>query len=44
MGKEPVENLDDLPDELSELDPFLEEAANITYDLVETGKYAFSRG
>ncbi|MFC3095774.1 carboxy terminal-processing peptidase [Alteromonas sediminis] len=43
MGKEPVENLDDLPDELSEIDPFLAEAANITYDLVETGKYAFSR-
>merc|ERR1712000_366575 len=27
MGKEPVESLDDLPDELEELDPFLDEAA-----------------
>ncbi|MBO1255037.1 carboxy terminal-processing peptidase [Alteromonas sp. 5E99-2] len=44
MGMEKVDNLDDLPDELSELDPFLDEAANITFDLVETGKYAFSRG
>jgi carboxyl-terminal processing protease len=44
MGKETVENLDDLPDELNDLDPFLSEAANITFDLVETGKFAFTRG
>ena len=40
MGKEPVESLDDLPDELEELDPFLDEAANITFDMLDTGKYA----
>lgn len=40
MGKEPVESLDDLPEELEELDPFLDEAANITYDMLNTGKYA----
>lgn len=40
MGKKPVESLDDLPDELEELDPFLDEAANITFDMLDTGKYA----
>ena len=40
MGKEPVESMDDLPDDLEELDPFLDEAANITYDMLNTGKYA----
>ena len=40
IGKEPVESLDDLPDELEELDPFLDEAANITFDMLDTGKYA----
>lgn len=39
-GLAKVENLDDLPEELDEIDPFLEEAANITYDLVSTGMYA----
>jgi carboxyl-terminal processing protease len=43
MSMDPVESLDDLPDELDDLDPYLEEAANITFDLVDTGKYAFSR-
>jgi carboxyl-terminal processing protease len=46
LGKETVAKLDDLPDdleELDEIDPFLEEAANITFDLVETGKYAINR-
>ena len=33
MGKDKVENLDDLPDELDELDPFLDETAHITFDL-----------
>jgi len=40
LGKEPVENLDDLPEDLEEIDPFLDEAASITFDVVSTGKYA----
>ncbi|TRY30072.1 carboxy terminal-processing peptidase [Aliiglaciecola sp. M165] len=39
-GLTKVENLDDLPEELDEIDPFLDEAANITFDLVSTGMYA----
>lgn len=45
MNREPIAKMDDLPedlDELEELDPFLDEAANITYDLIETGKYAIT--
>jgi carboxyl-terminal processing protease len=34
LGKEKVTTLDDLPEELSELDPFLDESANITFDLL----------
>lgn len=44
MGLDKVDDLEDLPDELDDIDPFLSEAANITYDLVDTGKYAFTRG
>lgn len=44
MGLDKVENLDDLPDELDEIDPYLSEAAKITLDLVNTGKYALTRG
>jgi carboxyl-terminal processing protease len=40
MGKEKVGSLDDLPDELDELDPFLDETARITFDLVSLGKVA----
>jgi len=41
LGKEKVKSLDDdLPDELDELDPFLDEAAKITFDLVSLGKMA----
>ena len=43
MGKETVASLDDLPDDMEDLDPFLNEAANITFDLIETGKYAITR-
>jgi carboxyl-terminal processing protease len=43
MGKEKVTDLEDLPDELSEIDPFLDETAKITFDLVSTGKYAINR-
>ncbi|MDF2177536.1 carboxy terminal-processing peptidase [Aliiglaciecola sp. CAU 1673] len=41
MGLEKVENLDDLPEALENIDPFLNEAAAITFDMVGTGKYAF---
>ena len=40
MGKEKVANLDDLPEDLEELDPFLDETAKITFDLVSLGKVA----
>ncbi|WP_440877440.1 carboxy terminal-processing peptidase [Thalassotalea sp. PLHSN55] len=41
MGKEKIDNLDDdLPEELDELDPFLDETAKITFDLVSLGKVA----
>jgi carboxyl-terminal processing protease len=40
MGKEKVKSLEDLPDELEELDPFLDETAKITFDLISLGKVA----
>jgi len=40
LGKEKVTSLDDLPDELDVLDPFLEETARITFDLVSLGRVA----
>jgi len=40
LGKEKVTTLEDLPDELDELDPFLDEAANITFDLIALGRVA----
>ena len=40
MGKEKVTSLEDLPDELDELDPFLDETAKITFDLVSLGRVA----
>jgi carboxyl-terminal processing protease len=42
LGLDKVENLDDLPEELETVDPFLEEAANITYDVLTMGKYAIN--
>jgi carboxyl-terminal processing protease len=42
LGLEKVENLEDLPEELETVDPFLEEAANITYDVLSMGKYAIN--
>ncbi len=42
LGKEAVETLDDLPEELDEIDPFLEETALIMLDVVATGKYAIN--
>jgi carboxyl-terminal processing protease len=40
MGKEKITSLDDIPDELDELDPFLDETARITFDLISLGKIA----
>jgi carboxyl-terminal processing protease len=40
LGKEKVTDLEDLPKELDELDPFLDETAKITFDLVSMGKLA----
>lgn len=40
MGKDKVTSLDDLPDDLDELDPFLDETARITFDLISLGKIA----
>jgi carboxyl-terminal processing protease len=40
MGKENVTDLDDLPEDLEVLDPFLDETAKITFDLVSLGKVA----
>ena len=39
-GLAKVESLDDLPEDMDELDPFLDEAANITFELASTGIYA----
>ncbi|MBL0711102.1 MAG: carboxy terminal-processing peptidase [Colwellia sp.] len=38
MDKKKIKSLDDLPDDLDKLDPFLDEAARITFDLVSLGK------
>ncbi|MCU7554173.1 carboxy terminal-processing peptidase [Alteromonas sp. ASW11-19] len=43
LGKAPIEKMEDLPEDIEEVDPFLDEAANITYDLIETGKYAITQ-
>ncbi|MBU2871648.1 carboxy terminal-processing peptidase [Colwellia sp. E2M01] len=40
LGKEKITDLDDLTDELDEVDPFLDEAARITFDFIELGKVA----
>jgi carboxyl-terminal processing protease len=40
MGKAKVTSLDDLPEDLEALDPFLDETAKITFDLVSLGKIA----
>ncbi|ARD46195.1 carboxy terminal-processing peptidase [Colwellia sp. PAMC 21821] len=40
LGKEKVTDLDDLPEDLETLDPFLDETAKITFDLVSLGKVA----
>ncbi|TMN93641.1 carboxy terminal-processing peptidase [Pseudoalteromonas phenolica] len=40
LGLEPVKDLDDVPDVISDLDPYLEEAALITQDLIQYGRLA----
>ncbi len=40
IGKEKIASIDDLPEELEDLDPFLDETAKITFDLVTLGKVA----
>ena len=40
LGLEKVTKMDDLPEELDEIDPFLEETARITFDLVSLGRVA----
>ncbi|WP_462171524.1 carboxy terminal-processing peptidase [Pseudoalteromonas xiamenensis] len=40
LGKDKIEKLDDAPEVLAELDPFLEEAALITQDLITYGPLA----
>ena len=43
QGLEAVKSIEDLPEDLPEIDPFLDEAASITYDLLSTGKYAINQ-
>ncbi|XOV77927.1 MAG: carboxy terminal-processing peptidase [Aestuariibacter sp.] len=43
MGMEPVTKLDDVPEDLEMGDPFLEEAIQISFDVVSSGKYAINR-
>ncbi len=40
LGKEKITDLDDLTDELDDIDPFLDEAARITFDFISLGKIA----
>jgi carboxyl-terminal processing protease len=40
LGLEPVKDLDNVPEIISELDPYLEEAALITQDLIQYGRLA----
>jgi carboxyl-terminal processing protease len=42
QGLPTVVKLDDLPEDQDPIDPFLDEAASITYDLLSTGKYAIN--
>lgn len=43
MGLAKIASLnDDLPEALNDIDPFLAEAANITFDIVDSGSYALN--
>nr|WP_136250045.1 carboxy terminal-processing peptidase [Ningiella ruwaisensis] len=45
LGLEKLSSLEeDVPEALEEIDPFLTEAANITFDMIDSGSYAFHRG
>ncbi|CAI8233892.1 MAG: Tail-specific protease [Glaciecola sp. HTCC2999] len=39
-GLAPIKSMEDLPDDVLDIDPLLDEAANITYDLIGTSKFA----
>lgn len=44
LGLEKLSTLeDDLPEELEEIDPFLAEAVNITFDMINNASYAMNR-
>lgn len=40
IGKEKIVTIEDLPEDLNELDPFLDETAKITFDLIVLGQIA----
>ena len=40
LGQAQIEKLEDVPDIIAELDPFLEETAQITSDYIKYGRYA----
>ena len=40
LGKEAITTIDDLPEELEELDVFLDETAKITFDYIELNRLA----
>lgn len=45
LGLPKIESLeDDLPEQIEDIDPFLAEAANITFDMIASGSYAFNSG
>ncbi|MFC6440139.1 carboxy terminal-processing peptidase [Bowmanella sp. JS7-9] len=43
LGLEPIAKLEDAPEALDDIDPFKQEAVNITFDVISTGKYVFQR-
>ncbi|WP_448212991.1 carboxy terminal-processing peptidase [Colwellia sp. MEBiC06753] len=40
LGRKTIEDIEDFPEDLEDLDPFLDETAKITFDLVALGKVA----
>ncbi len=40
LGKDKIKSLDDAPEVLTKLDPYLEESAHITSDFIKYGRYA----
>ncbi|WP_286963651.1 carboxy terminal-processing peptidase, partial [Idiomarina sp. UBA3992] len=39
-GKEPIENVEDAPDEFTEVDPFLDQAALVAFDFIDKNQLA----